>query len=78
MGPYCTFCGQRCFTHIPVETPPEMLKLYPKGVTIIATCTGGQALEIERYGTSYDVIQQAAEIMQRYFASKGIKTEEVA
>lgn len=68
MGTYCKFCNQRCFVPLPIATPPELLKLYPRGVTIIASCRGGQALEIERFGVSLALLHTAIEIMGWYQA----------
>lgn len=52
MGPYCKFCNQRCFTHMPAGTPAEALKAYGTS-TIIATCPAGQAFEKEKVGWCY-------------------------
>ena len=59
MGPYCKFCGQRCFTYFPAGTPDHMLKAYSPNVTIIATCPAGQAFEKEKIGYCYDDIKNA-------------------
>lgn len=56
MGPYCNYCGHRCFTHMPAETPTEALKAYGRS-TIIATCPAGQQFEKENVGWCYDDIQ---------------------
>lgn len=42
MGPYCKFCGRRCFVHFPVDAPPEALAAWPPGSWILATCPSGQ------------------------------------
>lgn len=52
MGPYCRFCNNRCFCHMPEGTPPEALKAYGTS-TIIATCPGGQAYEKQHVGWCY-------------------------
>jgi hypothetical protein len=58
MGPYCKFCNNRCFVHIPEGTPQEAIDAY--GInTIVATCQGGQAFEKQRIGWNYDRIMQA-------------------
>lgn len=61
MGPYCKFCQNRCFVHMPADAPPEALAAYGTS-TIVATCAAGQAFEIERTGWSYDHIKAAASI----------------
>ena len=50
MGPYCKFCGRRCFVPFPKETPAEILAAYRSGVAIIATCAEGQRYEKELTG----------------------------
>ena len=55
MGPYCQFCGRRCFVPFPEGTPARVLKAYGSS-TIIATCERGQAFERERVGFCYDDI----------------------
>lgn len=64
MFPSCDSCNECCFIHFPIDTPPAMMKLYPAGVTIIATCSGGQASEIERYGVSLRLINVAIDLME--------------
>ncbi len=62
MGPYCDFCGQRCFVHFPVGTPEHILDAYRKvspTITIIATCPGGQAYEKKSVGYCYQDIEDA-------------------
>ena len=64
MGPYCKYCNQRCFTHIPKDTPSYLLTLYSRykdPVGIIATCKEGQAAEKKSIGTCYDEILRAIE-----------------
>jgi len=58
MGPYCRFCDQRCFVHMPMETPAHIVKAYGNS-TIIATCRAGQAFEKEQVGYCYEDIQMA-------------------
>ena len=58
MGPYCKFCGMRCFTHLPAETPKEIQDAYGTS-TIVATCRAGQAFEKQEVGYCYDDIQRA-------------------
>jgi len=58
MGPYCKFCGHRCFVHFPDETPSEALKAYGTS-NIIATCPGGQEFENDKVGWNYAMIQAA-------------------
>jgi hypothetical protein len=58
MGPYCNFCGERCFCHMPQETPEHILKAYGTS-TIIATCAAGQAFEKQKVGYCYDDIIKA-------------------
>lgn len=59
MGPYCNFCGTRCFVYFPENTPAHILKSYRKSVSIIATCPGGQKYEKEKTGYCYDDILTA-------------------
>ena len=56
MGPYCKFCDQRCFTHMPLDTPPHVVAAY-RTVTILATCPAGQRFERERVGYCLDDIR---------------------
>lgn len=56
MGPYCKYCGQRCFARLPWETPAHILRAYGN-VSIIATCSGGQKFEKETVGYCYADIQ---------------------
>ena len=55
MGPYCKFCDQRCFQHMPLETPQEALDAYGTS-TIIATCRPGQEFELATTGWNADRI----------------------
>ena len=66
MGPYCKFCDNRCFTFFPDATPKYILNKYREGVTIIATCRGGQDFERERTGYDYDEINRHIEIVQNH------------
>lgn len=52
MGPYCNFCGSRCFVHMPMDAPKEAVKAYGSS-TILATCPSGQALEKRETGWCY-------------------------
>lgn len=61
MGPYCKFCGSRCFTYFPEQTPENILDAYTPGVSIIATCAAGQKFEQEKIGYCYDDIVAAIE-----------------
>lgn len=61
MGPYCNFCGRRCFVPFPEGTPPEILAAYRPGVSIIATCAEGQRFEKEATGWCLDEIMAAIE-----------------
>jgi hypothetical protein len=60
MGPYCKFCNQRCFTHMPDTTPPHILKAYRDGmgggIPIIATCPSGMQFERDKFGYCYQDI----------------------
>ncbi len=58
MGPYCNFCNTRCFTYFPDKTPDYVLKAYNSGVTIIATCPGGQSHEKKQTGYCYNDIMK--------------------
>ena len=53
MGPYCKFCGHRCFVHITDEWPAHIIEAYGTN-TIAATCRRGQQFEKERLGYCYD------------------------
>jgi len=55
MGPYCKFCGTRCFCYFPNETPQYILDAYGSS-TIIATCRAGQNFEKGKVGYCYDEI----------------------
>ena len=57
MGPYCKFCGQRCFVPFPRYTPKPILGAYGTA-TIIASCPGGQAFEKKKYGYCLDDIKK--------------------
>lgn len=57
MGPYCNYCGNRCFVHMPEKIPEHIFKAYGRYV-IIATCPAGQAFEKEKVGYCYDDIQK--------------------
>lgn len=62
MGPYCNYCGRRCFVPFPEGTPQEALDAYRAGVgygvDIITTCAEGQAHElIVTDGWCYDRIK---------------------
>lgn len=60
MGPYCKFCNNRCFTHLPEGTPDHIIKAYGM-ISIIATCREGQEYEKERIGCCYDDIMTIIE-----------------
>lgn len=76
MGPYCNFCGQRCFTYFPDETPEYVLNAYGKlkgvPIQIIATCPSGQKHEKERTGYCYDDIMKLIKETERCDFRKGI------
>ena len=57
MGPYCNFCGRRCFCHFPNETPKHILDAYGTA-SIIATCRAGQEFERSKIGYCYDDIME--------------------
>lgn len=64
MGPYCKFCGMRCFVPFPMDTPKHILDAYKArhpGVTIIATCRGGQEFEKKHVGYCYQDIKDGRE-----------------
>ena len=59
MGPYCKYCDNRCFVHLPQATPQKYLDIYEAaGFTsiIIATCPAGQRAEKNNLGVCYDEI----------------------
>jgi hypothetical protein len=55
MGPYCKFCGNRCFVYLPVGLPEEVYQAYGN-TTIIATCPSGQEFEKEKVGYCYSFL----------------------
>jgi hypothetical protein len=57
MGPYCNYCGTRCFVPMPTNTPLRVLNAYDTS-SIVATCSGGQAFEKDLIGYCYDEIQK--------------------
>lgn len=61
MGPYCMYCNGRCFIPFPQGTPAEILAAYRPGVSIIATCPGGQRFEKEATGYCLVDIEAAIE-----------------
>ena len=61
MGPYCKFCGRRCFLFFPDETPKHILEAYGRTTTIIATCAEGQKFEKAIIGYCYDDIIEEIE-----------------
>ena len=66
MGPYCNFCGRRCFCHFPNETPKHILDAYGTA-SIIATCRAGQEFERSKIVYCYDDIMEqirAAELLR--------------
>ncbi len=59
MGPYCQFCGQRCFVPLTQELWDRMTEeqrdAYRKAPTdSMATCPAGQLFEKEHLGVCYD------------------------
>jgi len=50
MGPYCNFCGRRCFVHNPM-----------RGGHLLATCKAGQELDKERLGYCWDEVKDSPE-----------------
>ena len=62
MGPYCRFCGQRCFVHLPDDITQEALDhLKARGhgdsSLILATCEDGKAHERSKIGIDIDAIR---------------------
>ena len=52
MGPYCKFCGRRCFVPILEGCPERVAKAYGR-FTIAATCSRGRAYERDKFGLCY-------------------------
>lgn len=53
MGPYCNFCGTRCFVPVMPSDDSVARAVYGANrIDIGATCQGGIALERERLGIS--------------------------
>lgn len=67
MGPYCNFCGRRCFCHFPDKTSEHILVAYGTN-TIIATCRGGQEFEKKKIGYCYDDILKEIEAVEHTLA----------
>lgn len=63
MGPYCKFCGQRCFVRLStVNTPNHIAKAYFEKVgalAMMATCARGQAYEKQNIGYCYADIKES-------------------
>lgn len=57
MGPYCKFCGRRCFVPI-IGWPKHIGEAYGR-YTIAATCRRGQEFEKERLGYCWDDVEAA-------------------
>lgn len=70
MGPYCKFCGRRCFVPITYEWPEHIRAAYGTS-TIAATCLRGQEFEQEKIGVSY------ADIDGRTLMSCGHKSDTI-
>lgn len=70
MGPYCSYCQNRCFVPFPKGTPDEAIKSYRSTVTIIATCQEGQQFEMERTGWCYNKIMEAIMMNTRLHSLK--------
>lgn len=58
MGPYCKFCGDRCFIPLPFKTPDYMASAYGNN-TILATCSQGMQFEKKEIGFNYNDILEA-------------------
>lgn len=58
MGPYCNYCNNRCFVHMPADAPPDAVAAYG-AFSILATCQRGQQFEMEKLGWNYDAILSA-------------------
>lgn len=56
MGPYCRFCGHRCFRRV----PDEYIKDYPGDLPLMATCKEGMEYETKKYGISFDQVKEKA------------------
>jgi hypothetical protein len=52
MGPYCKFCGQRCFVPVTDDWPEQIRKAYGS-FSLAATCLRGRAYEREKFGVCY-------------------------
>jgi len=70
MGPYCNFCGQRCFVHDPTSV----------GVGLLATCPKGQKLDKQKLGHCWDEVKvsslaiECVELKARLMRSGMIRT----
>lgn len=53
MGPYCRFCGERCFVKPREWWPKEMIEAYSP-LTLAATCHEGQKFEKKHLGYCFD------------------------
>jgi hypothetical protein len=80
MGPYCKFCGTRCFCYFPKGTPEHILKAYGTS-TIIATCLAGQEFERQKVGYCYNDILgeiRAAELANEAITGQATNPEQLA
>lgn len=60
MGPYCDYCGHRCFVPITEYWPKHIQEAYGR-YTIAATCARGQAYEKATIGYCYADAKPALE-----------------
>ena len=58
MGPYCEFCGARCYVYIPTGAPQAAIDAYGT-VTMVASCAEGQEFEKQKIGWCWNDIQIA-------------------
>jgi hypothetical protein len=56
MGPYCKFCGQRCFVPVTYQWPEYAIRAL-RHITIVATCDAGQKLEKEKFGVCWNEVK---------------------
>jgi hypothetical protein len=56
MGPYCKFCGTRCFVPVTYRWPDEISNKLGN-ITIVATCDAGQKFEKEKLGVCWNEVK---------------------
>jgi hypothetical protein len=63
MGPYCKFCGTRCFVPVTDRWPKHIIEAYGR-FGLAATCPTGQQLEKQRLGYCWDDVREASMVQE--------------